>query len=632
MALIQELEHSDMLNRRLSQLSLVSQRSQPRSGSRSACNRIQRRSLVYTAAMSSLDRPYEQWSIPQLIQRVQSLEDELKAHSPSYDILDFCRSFRTNSVDSHNSKRGTSPSTTSLDQCPKKRPRAFDPSKYSTRFIALKFAYLGQGYNGFEYHKNNETPLPTIEEELWKALVKSKLISPASGDDAQPDWEGLEYSKCGRTDQGVSAFGQVVALRVRSSKPAVPPSQPEQEEQEQDHTAATTDATAFEPARSELPYPQILNRLLPPTIRVLAWCPNPPPSFSARFACTERKYKYFFTNPCVLPSSSHESSTPREGHLDITAMQEACKLLEGLHDFRNLAKLDPSKQLNDFSRRIFHASIDEIPSEDLPAAAALVNRPRNETLSQHQPTLHALSIHGSAFLWHQIRHIASILFLVGQGLESPSIIPQLLDIKSNPRRPHYEMADPTPLVLWDCRFSGRRWDHESGQESKGGGVDLEMNGAVVDGQRVEEQGELDWVYTSDTNEQGKETKFGLLPHLWETWRKTKMDEVLAGSLLNIATRHLQSSDSDSRIGNGTAEEEAVDGLEVSKGHGGKRRVDQNTSTKVFLGGNTHKLVGKYVPLLQRGRMDSVEVVNRRYKVREEGKGKVVKGSIMGTDA
>src|SRR3981081_2837538 len=100
--------------------------------------------------------------------------------------------------------------------------RVFDPSMYSTRPIALKLAYLGKNYNGFEYHANNTTPLPTVEAELWKALNKSRLVLPKETHPLQPgevNWEGCEYSKCGRTDKGVSAFGQVIGIRVRSNRP-----------------------------------------------------------------------------------------------------------------------------------------------------------------------------------------------------------------------------------------------------------------------------------------------------------------------------------------------------------------------------------------------------------------------------
>ena len=46
---------------------------------------------------------------------------------------------------------------------------------------------------------------------------------------------------------------------------------------------------------TELPYVQILNRLLPADIRVLSWAPVGV-DFNARFSCLYRTYKYFF--PC----------------------------------------------------------------------------------------------------------------------------------------------------------------------------------------------------------------------------------------------------------------------------------------------------------------------------------------------
>jgi tRNA pseudouridine38/39 synthase len=73
-----------------------------------------------------------------------------------------------------------------------------------------------------------------VEEELWHALMKAKLIFPTIsevGQDGQVqvsiqgeskgnvNWEGCQYSKCGRTDRGVSAFGQVIGIRVRSNRP-----------------------------------------------------------------------------------------------------------------------------------------------------------------------------------------------------------------------------------------------------------------------------------------------------------------------------------------------------------------------------------------------------------------------------
>ena len=42
-------------------------------------------------------------------------------------------------------------------------------------------------------------------------------------------------------------------------------------------------------------------------------------------------------------------------------------------------------------------------------------------------------IEGNAFLWHQIRCIMGVLFLIGQRKESPEVISDLLDVEVCPR-------------------------------------------------------------------------------------------------------------------------------------------------------------------------------------------------------
>ncbi|KAL8867661.1 MAG: hypothetical protein Q9198_008436, partial [Flavoplaca austrocitrina] len=278
---------------------------------------------------------YSQWSSEKLLQRVTALEEDLRHQNARYELL--AQKRRTSSP-IHQAKRSRS-------------ARQFDPSKYSTRLIALKFAYLGQRYNGLEYHANNNTRYPTVEEEMWKAFDKAKLIFPTHNPDlkeGEPNWEGCEYSKAGRTDKGVSAFGQVIGIRVRSNRPLEEQATGEGVSNgngvtEQDNSKRPSDGeplpprqVAFDPIKDEIPYPQILNRLLPPEIRVLAWCPSPPPDFSARFSCEERCYKYFFTQPAFTPTVGHESllsakgdhNRQRESWLNIDAMHEAAKKFE----------------------------------------------------------------------------------------------------------------------------------------------------------------------------------------------------------------------------------------------------------------------------------------------------------------
>ena len=534
----------------------------------------------------------------------------------------------------------------SLSRKPKtSRPNgAFDPSKYTTRLIALKFAYLGQNYNGLEYHANNKTPLPTVEEELWKALNKAKLVLPTPNpllEPGEPNWEGCEYSKCGRTDKGVSAFGQVVGIRVRSNRPVTRASAPtlgegsagnssteslprsEALEEVATRTSEPNDISAhkgtstppstssplsenpafFHPINDEIPYCQVLNRLLPPDIRVLAWCPNPPSDFSARFSCRERRYKYFFTQPAFTPTVGNHPATStlreegrREGWLDIEAMREAAHKFVGLHDFRNFCKVDESKQMENFNRRIFHADIEELDflenpvgyvgkpgfqQYENPGPAAGRQSPKDSIKPQAStPTIYAFALHGSAFLWHQVRHMVAVLFLVGQGLEKPSLVDDLLKVNTNPCKPQYEMADDAPLVLWDCIFPN------------------EESGSMDDA--------LEWVYVGDYigNEKGivraggskgggKHGMGGVVDDMWRVWRQRKMDEILAGTLLDVI------------VGQGRISQEDI--LE-----GRMRNANWTGSQKIFQGDNGYKLGGRYIPVMQRPKMETVEAINAKY--------------------
>ncbi|KAI4270860.1 MAG: hypothetical protein L6R38_006995 [Xanthoria sp. 2 TBL-2021] len=550
---------------------------------------------------------YSQWSSEKLIERVTALEEDLRHQNARYELL--AQKRRTPSQP----KRSRS-------------IRQFDPSKYSTRLIALKFAYLGRRYNGLEYHANNNTRYPTIEEEMWKALDKAKLIFPTPNPalkEGEPNWEGCEYSKSGRTDKGVSAFGQVIGIRVRSNRP--PQNQTTEgafdgnEAFEQDGPNPKSDnelspltRVAFDPIKDEIPYAQILNRLLPPEIRVLAWCPSPPADFSARFSCGERCYKYFFTRPAFTPTVGQEGLLPirdghdrqREGWLDSETMREAAEKFEGSHDFRNFCKVDPSKQIDNFRRVINKSEIVEVNSRDkrtmgyldlpdfrqyYPPPCQSANGSNSNSHAdgpvaptiQQNPKIYAYQVRGSGFLWHQVRHMVAILFLIGQGLEKPSLVDDLLNIEKHPQKPTYDMADPSPLVLEECNFPGAelQWYHlgdytgyEAGVRKAGG------------------------------KGNGKHGPGGTVDELWRVWHKHKIDETLAGSLLDLAAR-----DHDAGIGDDGSDEHG----EELRDSG--RYID---SQKVYQGGDAPRLVGKYISILQRPRMETVDAINAKYLKRK----------------
>ena len=81
-----------------------------------------------------------------------------------------------------------------------KTERQFDFSKCARRKVALMFAYLGWDFDGLVVQADTEN---TVEECLFRALEKTKLIESR---------EACQWTRCGRTDKGVSAFRQVSSL------------------------------------------------------------------------------------------------------------------------------------------------------------------------------------------------------------------------------------------------------------------------------------------------------------------------------------------------------------------------------------------------------------------------------------
>ena len=132
-------------------------------------------------------------------------------------------------------------------------------------------------------------------------------------------------------------------------------------------------------------------------------------SFSARFDCLDRTYHYYF---------------PR-GKLNLDQMRTASQLLIGDHDFRNFCKMDVGNGVVKFQRKILSVKIEDI---DQNADAY---------------SMHRLTLVGQAFLWHQVRCILAVLFLIGEGKEQPSVISELFDVIQNPRQVTIEITQRT---------------------------------------------------------------------------------------------------------------------------------------------------------------------------------------------
>ncbi|KKA30258.1 hypothetical protein TD95_002212 [Thielaviopsis punctulata] len=525
-------------------------------------------------ATAASDSPYAKWTRESLLAHIKSLEAELhKNQIPLPALPSLAQPGGPPKAKKDKDADGEKP--------PKKAKivKDIDPSKYSSRYIALKLAYQGKRYGGFEYQESQE--LSTIEDELWKALTRTRLIYPK--DVNVVDFSCCEYSKCGRTDRGVSAFGQVITLRVRSNRP-LPKAEAESDSMQVDDSGEPTapkPKKEWDPIRDEIRYCSVLNRVLPPDIRILAWYPDPPTDFVARFSCRERQYRYFFTQPAYAPIPGplqHNQSS--NGWLDIERMRTAAKMFEGLHDFRNFSKADPSKLRTNFERRMFEVDVVEVPegSAEMAYLQSSVLRPTVGPVAQtqldanpHGTKMYYFSVKGSAFLWHQIRCMVYVLFLVGQGLEEPSVIRDLLDVKKNPARPAYPMADDVPLVLWDCIFPAEN--------------DPERRDAVP------------WIW-ADADEPNALafSRNGNLEALWSEWRAKKMDELLAAQLLQMVANQGQTP----RILQDADQAREILG-------------DKALPPRIFDGGNTGFFGPKtYIPLAKLKKGVPVEEANDAY--------------------
>ncbi|KAK5579123.1 hypothetical protein RB653_008802 [Dictyostelium firmibasis] len=304
--------------------------------------------------------------------------------------------------------------------------------KCHRRHVAFKLSYVGWPFFGFAAQDCSEE---TIENYLIKAFLKTSLIS---------DIKTANYFKSGRTDKGVSAYGQVISLYVRSNlKEGEGIIAPKDQSGGPISNRAKSNKTTGELTKNndnerakkgnkksieddeELPYVKMLNGVLPPEIRILAWAPVPF-HFNARFSTLSRTYKYFF----------HPHG------LDLNLMKEASKLYLGEHNYINFCKIDVN--VKSFMRVILQFDVEPVENSELYVA----------------------TIKGFAFLWHQIRCMMAVLFLIGQKRANKSLIIQLLDTNKTITKPPYEMASEVPLVLFDCGYDDIDFIYEASAQEK----------------------------------------------------------------------------------------------------------------------------------------------------------------------
>lgn len=547
------------------------------------------------------------------------------------------------------------------------RKQAPDLSHLPLRKVAFKFSYLGAPYSGLAIQ--HDSPMPTVEGVLLQALEKSGLIDAGKG------WEGCGFSRCGRTDRGVSAAGQVVSLWVRSrveydadlhaprlgddevadesgyyspaAAPGTPlraasPAAPAGGASDDDLEALSGSAPFSQKAKPkplEFPFVSLLNRLLPPTIRLLAWAPLAPAwakgSFDARHSCTHRHYKYFFTLSST-PSPFSAAQQP----LDLAAMRKAAAYLEGSHDFRNFCKIDGSKQIVSFVRQIDSATITAVPAV---TAGALALSPYSHISPGHvepsgppapdpAPTAgsyYVLDLLGRAFLYHQVRHIMAVLFAVGSGLERPEVV---LDMFAWPTKPAYEMASDQPLLLWDCGFPEGSVEWQYGPLPDPPARRPANPSASSSAPLAFVQHEHGTHAQEDAHKTALALNAGLATAVQETHLTTLLHAHFLSSFLAL---HPTVAGSATTTAGAVVPAPPPASSRPASPSRGKRRLFTFTTP---LGANDFKIetIPAYIPLSARKRGELPEVANRAWRVRMEAKGRQLKlvggGKVVRMDA
>lgn len=225
----------------------------------------------------------------------------------------------------------------------------------TTTRIVLIVEYDGTRYHGFQLQAN----LPTIQRELEKALLE------LTG-------ERTRLITAGRTDAGVHAKGQVVSFRTKSP-----------------HSLET--------------FVKALNYYLPKDIVVKA-AHRVNDSFNVRHHAVSREYNYYILNSLTRSPLREGFYYLVTGHLNIGAMNQACQVLIGEHDFASFISSN-EVEAKSTVRRVYRAEV------------------------RKDGELAVFNIVANSFLMHQVRNTVGALIRVGRGKMSSNEFHSILEAK-----------------------------------------------------------------------------------------------------------------------------------------------------------------------------------------------------------
>jgi tRNA pseudouridine38-40 synthase len=247
--------------------------------------------------------------------------------------------------------------------------------------VRIDLSYDGGGFSGWARQPGQRTVQQVLEDALTQVLR------------ADPP---VQLTVAGRTDAGVHARGQV----AHADLPA----------------AAWLEAA-----------PAILRRLaglLPPDVRVRRIGPAPE-GFDARFSALSRRYSYRVCDDVTGPDPlrRHDTLWYRR-RVEVSAMNEAARLLLGEHDFAAFCRRRPG--------------------------ATTVRELLALSWTRPEATVAEATVIADAFCHSMVRALVGALLKVGEGSRPPSWPAQVLQARV--RDPAVPVVPPHGLCLEEVRY------------------------------------------------------------------------------------------------------------------------------------------------------------------------------------